>query len=322
MLVVYHKGALQDVDLKSYCSDIEGLTLEPVSSADELVNAVERADILMLNSPLYTPALLERLKAPEARSKFLQFSSAGYDTADILGVPKGVRLSNGASVWAPHVAEHTIALLLGTMRAFPYLERERAASRWAKPAVLPRLAFLDGAKIGLVGFGTIGKEIGRRLKAFNTEVHALVRRVDASDVADHVHSIDDRQTVLPELDALVACLPLSNSTMKLIDASWFAAMKKGSIFVNVGRGAVVDEEALVAALSSGHLASAGLDVFAKEPLDPESPLWSFEDIIITPHVASNGGKGGLQRLLDLCRTNILTVMNGGTILNEVVLPER
>ena len=322
MLVVYHQGALQNVDLASYCSDIEGLTLEPVSTADELVNAVERADILMLNSPLYTTALLERLKGPEARTRFLQFSSAGYDTADILGVPRGVRLSNGATVWAPHVAEHTIALILGAMRALPYLERERAATRWAKPAVLPRLAFLDGAKVGLIGFGTIGKEIGRRLKSFNAQVHAIVRRVEASDIADHVHSIADIRTVLPELDVLVACLPHSNSTTRLIDASWFAAMKEGSIFVNVGRGAVVDEEALAAALSSGHLASAGLDVFAREPLDPASPLWSFEDIIITPHVASNGGKGGLQRLLDLCRANILAIMNDQPILNEVVLPER
>jgi phosphoglycerate dehydrogenase-like enzyme len=145
-----------------------------------------------------------------------------------------------------------------------------------------RIDELDGASLAVVGMGPIGMEIARIGVAMNMSVEA-VRRSAKGDEPCPTFPMSELHSVLGRADWVASALPLTPETRLVFDAKAFAAMRTGARFINVGRGELVDENALVAALRSGHLAGAGLDVFATEPLPEDSPLWEMDNVIVTPH---------------------------------------
>lgn len=211
--------------------------------------------------------------------EWLQTFSAGTDHP-IFGTIRdaGATLTNSSGSSAPSIAQTVMLYLLALSRDLPGLGRAQAARRWETASAQD----LDGLRLGIVGLGEIGSEVARLATAFGMDVVGLRRTVRGDEICE-TWTIDRLHELLGRSDAIVVAAPLNAETNGLFDATAFAAMRPGAWFVNVGRGEIVDEEAMVAALHSGHVGGAGLDVFATEPLPADSPLWAFPNVIITPH---------------------------------------
>ena len=165
--------------------------------------------------------------------------------------------------------------------------------------------------------GPIGIEIARLGVALNMNVEAI-RRTPTGNEPCPTFSFDQLHSVLARADWVAVALPLTDNTRQIFNAETFAIMKPGACFINVGRGELVDEESLVATLQSGHLAGAALDVFATEPLPPDSPLWDMDNVIITPHSSSASVQSGL-RSEDIFLKNLARYVAGESMINEVNL---
>ncbi|MEF9605480.1 D-2-hydroxyacid dehydrogenase, partial [Paracoccus sp. PXZ] len=267
------------------------------------------SDALILLGPRYTPELAKKLAEPGHRLRLLQFLSAGYENAESFGVPQGTAVSNGSSIWAPAVAEHAVALMLGLLRRLPELERNRTSSTWDREGLAPRLGSLDGARVGILGYGTIGREIAQRVRPFGAEPIGIARTAKADEFAP-VAGLAELQTLIPTLDVLINGLPSTATTRHLVGEDVLGRLKPRAILVNVGRGSTTDEAALYEALADGRIAGAGLDVSDVEPLALESPLWSLANVIISPHCAGYGSVGIIRRAHELCRANLTALRDG------------
>jgi D-2-hydroxyacid dehydrogenase (NADP+) len=217
------------------------------------------------------------LRAPNLR--WMQSMTAGTDDPVFGRLQRnGVALTNAVGAAAPSIAQTVMLYLLALGRELPRLLRSQAQRRW-DPVIVTDL---DGMRLAIVGMGAIGGHVARLAEPFGMRCIGLRRRPRGDEPcetwpAERLHEL------LGWADAVVVTAPLNDGTAGMLDRSAFAAMRPGTWFVNVGRGEVVDEDALVAALRSGHLGGAGLDVFATEPLAPDSALWSMPNVIVTPH---------------------------------------
>lgn len=206
-------------------------------------------------------------------------------------VNSDVVLTNSSELHGPVVAEHVLALLLALAKKLPqaaHLQQKHLFSPemiW-KQGVHPRE--LAGATLGLIGLGSIGRRVAKMADALGMRVIAVREHVEKGSPAgvDAVYATTALDELLGLSDFVVLAVPVTAGTDGLFTAERFAAMKPGAYFINVGRGEQVEEAALINALRSGHLAGAALDVFQQEPLPPDSPLWDLENLLITPHTAS------------------------------------
>ena len=252
---------------------------------------------------------------------WLQAQSAGVDRW--VGLPEvrdaeRITLTNLRGVHGPAIADHAFAMLLTLTRDLPVhlAGRERGAWRRAGSGELTPVA-LDGRTLLVVGLGGIGTEIARRGHGFGMRVIATRRGDDPSpDFVERVAKPDQLLTLLPEADVVAIAVPLTPETENLFGAAAFAAMKPGSYLVNIARGRVVDQKALVEALRSKKLAGACLDVTEPEPLPPTHPLWKFPNVVITPHVASDAALTD-DRSWALFRENLRRFDAGEPLYNVV-----
>ena len=302
-------GQAGDLDLAFTTSD------DPVAFAD----LAAEADALVINGPNYTKALADSIARPSSRLRFMQFISAGYENAEFFGTPPGILISNGSLIWAPMVAEHAVALLMAVLRQVPQLERLRAKAQWDRRALLPHLRSLDGLRVGILGYGTIGREIAKRLKPFGTEAIGIARNAKPCEQAARVVPLSELPELLPTLGALVVAVPAGPTTLKMVDAPMLGQMRNDAVLVNIGRGATIDEAALYTHLAEGRLAGAGLDVAETEPMPPEHPFWSLDNIVISPHVAGFGSDGAMRRAHQLCRDNLQNFRDGNPLISQVFL---
>jgi len=238
----------------------------PGSSAQGLVDAVHEG-----------PAL----RWVQARN-----AGAGQQVAQALELDRAaverVAVTTASGVHAGPLAEFTLMGLLVFAKRLPRMQRDKARRYWP-PQEQPS-GELRGQTVLVVGAGAIGTEIARLAKAFGMTVLAVKR--DVSEPVEHVdelHPIERLHELAGRADAIASVLPGTDATRGLIDAGVFAAAKPGAVFVNVGRGTAVEEDALVDALRDGTLAGAALDVFVEEPLPDDSPLWDLENVIVAPH---------------------------------------
>lgn len=231
-------------------------------------------------------------------------------------VASGVPVTNGRGAFARSLAEWTIAGLLHFAKDLPRLERQRAERVWQPYAP----GQLHGQSLGIVGFGGIGRATARLARAFGMRVVALRRRpgVDAEPLADAVYGPERLLDLLAECDAVQLALPLTPATRRLVGEPELRAMKETAVLVNVGRGAVVDEAALVEALRAGRPRAAALDVFEAEPLPRESPLWSLPNVLISPHAADQV-PGWLYEATLVFRRNLDRFLAGEPLENRADL---
>jgi len=190
----------------------------------------------------------------------------------------------------------------------------QAARRWVHDEL--RGTVLAGRTMGVLGLGTIGVQVARRAAAFGMRVVGTVRRPRQIPGVERVYPPDEIDAVLREAAVLVIALPLTPATRGSVGARELAALPEGAFLVNIGRGGLVDEGALLAALRAGRLAGAGLDVFDTEPLPADSPLWAAPRLIITPHVAGDF-PGYMDRIIPHFCENLRRYLGGQPLLNVV-----
>lgn len=201
-----------------------------------------------------------------------------------------VILTNGRTVHGMVVAEHAMALMLALAKRLPSVMRYQQQRKWGQGAMSeesPMPRELAGTMLLLVGAGSIGREVIPRAHAFGMKIIVIRENVQkGTEGADEVHALDDLDRLLPLADFVLLSAPVLVSTRGLFDRERLAKMKSDAYLINVGRGALIDEAALVECLQKKQIGGAALDVFATEPLPPESPLWSLENLLITPHTAA------------------------------------
>jgi len=240
----------------------------------------------------------------------IQLASAGYEHA-LPFVPSGVALANARGVHDTRTAEMALLLALASQRGLPQFLDDQRESTWA-PVFHPSVA---DRRVLVVGYGSIGAAIGARFRACEASVEGVARTARIAPDGTVVHAAADLPSVLPDADIVVLVTPLDEGTAKLVDAEFLARMPDGALLVNVGRGGVVDTDALLAELVSGRLRAA-LDVVDPEPLPADHPLWTAPGCIIVPHV---GGWAQLtdKRYVDVVRRQVAALVAGEPPVNHV-----
>ena len=226
-----------------------------------------------------------------------QLAEAGLTAEEI----ERIQWTSSSGVHATPLAEWSIFGILAFAKGLPAIQRDQRARAWREHFPVPELR---GTTVLVVGLGAIGREVARLAEAFGMSV-LTVRRSEG-----------DLDELLPRADSIVVTLPLTDETRGLITRERIASMRPGATFVNVGRGAVVDEEALVDALRSGHLRGAALDVFAEEPLPPESPLWELDNVILSPHTAALSIHEN-ERIVELFAENLRRYLAGEELVSRI-----
>jgi phosphoglycerate dehydrogenase-like enzyme len=245
----------------------------------------------------------------------VQGQSIGYDgVADSL--PEGIPFANAASVHEASTAELAVGMTIAAQRQLPRFVRAQERGEWS-PVFAESLA---DRRVLLVGFGGVGKAIARRLAPFEVDLTAVARTARTEHVDGvgevSVHGMDELDTLLPKAEIVVLSLPASDETHHLFDAERIARMAPGALLVNVGRGPLVDTDALVAALNANAIRAAS-DVFEEEPLPAGHPLWSAPNLIITPH--GGGASTAMNpRIARLIRRQIDRMLAGEPPVNIVL----
>lgn len=280
--ILFMHGAYQMAE--RFAARNAGIAHTQARSYDEAIAHIAKADVVCV-SMMWKNELLAR--APKLR--FVQSISAGLDHYDVAAFKAaGVRLASAAGVNANAVAEHAFAMMLGLQRQLHTGRDHQSAKHW-RPMISVigrREAEIAGKTVVIVGLGRIGTRIAHFARAFDMHVIGVKRDTShGADGADEVVAIADLSSVLPRADIVVLACPLTKDTEGLIGAGALAAMRPGAHLINVARGKVVDETALTAALISGHIGAAALDVTREEPLPVMSPLWAMPNVLITPHSA-------------------------------------
>ena len=294
-----------------------GIASFEVRDSASLEQRVGDADVLVI-SGLWQNRLLER--AP--RLRYIQPIGAGTDQFPLEELAKrGIRLASARGVNAQAVAEHAMALILALSRRLPEARDNQSARVWRQMIgdLSRREDEIGGKTLIVVGLGQIGGRLARLAKAFDMRVVGLRRNPAAGrGAADAVHKMGELGSLLPEADFVALTCPLTEETENLVDAAAFARMKPSAHLVNVARGRVVDEAALIAALAAGRIAGAGIDVTAEEPLAPESPLWGLAQVLITPHTAGETRRYE-DNVIEILRDNLGRLQRGEPQLrNQVV----
>jgi phosphoglycerate dehydrogenase-like enzyme len=255
--------------------------------------------------------------APKLR--WVQGSMAGAgEVAQRAGLgPTNVAVTTAGGVYSGPLAEFALLAFLSHVKDYEGLRRDQAQKRWGERHVQT----LYGKTLCVVGVGSIGRAIAARARPFGMRIVGVKRTVRGDDPAwehaDELYETKDLKRALGGADHVAVTLPHTPETERLLDAETIGAIKPGAYFVNVGRGKVVDEGALVAALREGRLSGAALDVFEEEPLPPESPLWGMENVIVSPHSTDNVPGLTNRLLVDLFRENLRRYLAGKPLINEV-----
>jgi len=254
------------------------LSIDVAATQDQAAAALVEADILVSFGQIMKNLKLGLESA--GKLKWVQALGTGLDgITDQPALKPHVIVTSLHGVHGPPVSEAALAGMLALSRDIPRFVRQQDQQRWERwPARL-----LHNKTVGILGIGVIAEALAPKCKAMGMTVIGITSAPRQVTGFDHVHPVSELVRVVPKLDYLVLLTPYSPATHHIIDAKVFAAMKPTSYFINVARGGVVDEDALVEALRAGRFAGAALDVFEEEPLLAGHPLWSFENVIISTH---------------------------------------
>ncbi len=281
------------------------LRMAKSTSADDILAVARDADAILVTYAKLTRELLMQLTRCKAIGRF----GLGVDNIDLVAAKeKNIAVNYVPDYCIREVSDHAMALLLALIRKIPFSNKLVQGGRWEMPAVVP-IRRLEGTVLGLVGFGNIPRLVAPKAKAFGMKVVAFDPFAKpALFKSAGVESVDF-DTLLKTSDYISVHAPLTPQTRGLMNASAFAKMKKGAYIVNTARGPLIDEASLIAALDSGQIGGAGLDVVVAEPLAKDSALLGRDNVIITPHTAFYSIEA-LEELQSKCASDVARVLSG------------
>ena len=275
------------------------------AAADEILAVARDADAILVTYAKLPGELLRQLQRCKAIGRF----GLGVDNIDTKTAAElGIVVTYVPDYCMHEVSDHAMALLLALARKIPFSNKLVQAGRWEMPAVAP-LRRLTGQVLGLIGFGNIPRALAPKAKAFGFDVIAHDPYAGADVFAACGVEAVSFESLLARADAISVHAPLTPATRGLINGAAFARMKRGALIVNTARGPLIDEAALVAALDSGQLGGAALDVVATEPLPKDSPLVGRDNVILTPHTAFYSVEA-LDELQTKCAADVARVLSG------------
>jgi phosphoglycerate dehydrogenase-like enzyme len=285
---------------KALQSKFPEITIHASSKEEDIGEFIEKVNVLLTFR--ISDGLIKRAK----NLQWIQSVASGVDA--ILNLPslrKEVLLTSTRGIHAPQMAEMAILLMLSLNRNFPQIIRNQDKGIWERwPAKL-----LYQKKVGILGIGAIGEEIARKCKAFGMTVFGIdivQRKVDA---VDYSYGPEDLLKVVQEVDYLIIVVPSTPQTRKMVGTKVLSSMKPTAFLINIGRGEIIDENALIHSLESGKIAGAALDVFSQEPLPKDHALWRTKNVIITPHI---GGTSTIyvDQVLSIFEENLRRFLKG------------
>jgi D-3-phosphoglycerate dehydrogenase / 2-oxoglutarate reductase len=281
------------------------LRMSKSASAEDILAVAREADAVLVTYAKLPGELLRQLKRCKAIGRF----GLGVDNIDLPAAAEcGITVTYVPDYCLREVSDHAMALLLALARKIPLSDKLVQSGRWEVPPIVP-LRRLEGQVLGLIGFGNIPRALAPKAKAFGFKVIThdpyVSKDLLASAGVENV-GFDD---LLARSDFISVHAPLMPATRGLINAAAFAKMKKGALLINTARGPLIDEEALVAALDSGRLGGAALDVVTTEPLAKNSPLLGRDNVILTPHTAFYSVEA-LEELQTKCAQDVARVLSG------------
>lgn len=231
----------------------------------------------------WSDELIPFIEEENSQLKWVQYPFAGVDVLPLeLFEEKGILLTSGSGIHTYAVTESAMGLLLGYTRGIVKAAYNKREENWVDEK---NLYELNGKSMMILGTGNIGQHLAQVAQAFGMETIGINRSGRSVENMDKQYVQEDLADVIGQADIVVNILPATKQTHHLFNEELFSKMKKGSIFINVGRGETVETKALLAALDEGHLTFAGLDVFEEEPLPTGDPIWSHDKIVMTPHIA-------------------------------------
>ena len=304
-------------------------TRKIVKSIDEIP-----ADILASTDILYTGQFVpEREAVPRLRWIQTHFAGVDHLLSQPLLADEDIIVTTASGVHATTMTEFTFAMMLAFARKIPQMLRLQQKAEWPTErfhALAP--VELRGSTLGIIGYGSIGRELARVARTFGMEVLAtkwdVMHPAAVNEYAEpgtgdpdgtcveRLYPPEATRSMVALCDFVVVTAPLTPETEGLIDAEVLGAMKKTAVLVNVSRGGLIDEEALVKALQTGQIAGAGLDVFTQEPLPPSSPLWKLDNVIISPHISGNTSHYH-ESAAEIFAENLERYLNNRDLLNRV-----
>jgi phosphoglycerate dehydrogenase-like enzyme len=282
------------------------------TTADDLGREIDGAEVLFAWRP---DRDLLRSAWPHATSlRWIQASWAGIDALLFPElIESEVVLTNARGVFDEAMGEYVLGLMLMFAKGFVGLVERQRRKEWRHRDT----ELLAGRRLLVVGVGPIGRAVARRASALDMQVRGVGRRTRPGDgVFDVILGTDELLEALPWADYVVDALPATEATHRLFDVNAFRAMNAWARFVNIGRGSTVDQEALVAALQTGEIGAAALDVFEEEPLPEESPLWEMPNVIVSPHMSGDYG-GWREAVVELFVENLERYLTGRPLKNVV-----
>ena len=286
-----------------------------VASPEDVARAVPGATIYVTSNRTCKPETGAALRRHGTALRWIHFTSAGIDNGIAMGIPDGLIVTNSAGIRAGNVSEHALLLLLALTRRLSSLMACQRVHDWLRAEMTRQITSIEDAVVCVIGRGPIGRELARKLKAVNARPIAVSRTPDNDGVVERVFTRERLHDALAISDAVAICTSGDETSHHMFGAAEFAAMKRGVLFINVSRGGLVDTDALVAALQSGQVAAAGLDVTDPEPLPKGHPLWR-QNVLITPHTAGQS-PAGRERAFALFKENLRRFVAGEMLLNVV-----
>lgn len=245
--------------------------------------------------------------------KYIQLASAGFDGLDLELLKKQeIRVMNAKGIYSEEIAEYILAYVLSSYKMLPELQVNQENKIWSKKF---EFISLKNKKVLYLGTGSIAQETAKRFASFGTENIGLNTKGGERDYFDFCYPLKDMYLYLNDADIIVCCLPENEDTIHLVDATFMQRLKEGSIFINVGRGSLVDEKSIKDSIA--HLRSIVLDVFESEPLSQESYLWETENVVVTPH-SSGISSNNIIKITELVVKNIERIQSNKELFNQII----
>lgn len=306
---------MTEVLITAPCSDEIKLRLEKFKNSCVFLFKDRKNDIGSAEVVIGEPRT-ERIR--EAKNlKFVQMTWAGADIYTRGGFPQGIKIANASGAFGPVIAEYVIGAILCVYRRFPeYVENQKVCI-W-RDAGAERT--IEGKTALILGTGDIGSNIAKRLSAFGTKNIGIRRTGAPAQYFDEMHTLSNIDALLPRADLVIGCLPNTKETGHILNYDRLCLMKSDALFINVGRGSLIDTDALIRALEERRIAGAILDVLENEPLAADSPLWKMPNVLITPHISGRGfghDPATEKKVWDICLENLRRYLSGEDIINEI-----